>query len=99
MTILRSLALLTVSSSLSSGLQSTKDANIQTRLLSKLEQDKDITITALKIKYQCLINLKKDILMLQQSVHSSVINNYRAERKSPTTNEKQPNGITHLNVH
>lgn len=44
-------------------------------------------------------NLKQDVLLLQQSVHPSVINNYRAERKSPTTNEKQPNGITHLNVH
>lgn len=46
-------------------LQSPNDADIQTQLLSKPEQDKDITVKAQTIKCQCLINLMQDMLMLQ----------------------------------
>lgn len=66
-------------------LQSPNDANIQTQLLSKPEQDKDITVKAQTIKCQRLINLMQDMLMLQQSVNRSVTSNVWVEWKSQTS--------------
>ncbi|KAF5395454.1 hypothetical protein PHET_12170 [Paragonimus heterotremus] len=47
-------------------LHSPRDADIQTRLLSKLEQDKEITVKALTAECQRLVNLKRDTAMIQQ---------------------------------
>ncbi|CAI2737860.1 unnamed protein product, partial [Dicrocoelium dendriticum] len=48
------------------GLQSPSDADIRTRLLTRLEQDPDITLQKMAEECQRLINLKHDSRMVEQ---------------------------------
>ena len=53
------------------GLQSPKDADIRTRLLSSIEQDPQLTLQSVTAECQRLINLKHDTAMIQHADHSS----------------------------
>ena len=74
------------------GLQSPNDADIRTRLLSMLEQDRDIAVQTLTTECHSLLKLKRDIEMMQKepfklSVSSRVI----SMEKSPTKRKKNTN--------
>ncbi|KER33031.1 hypothetical protein T265_00942 [Opisthorchis viverrini] len=51
------------------GLQSPKDAEIRTRLLSRIEQDPSMTLQAVTSECQRLLNLKHDTAMVQLGGH------------------------------
>ena len=53
------------------GLQSSSDAEIRTRLLSKLEQDPQMTLQNITNECQILLNLKHDTSMLEKQSTSS----------------------------
>ena len=50
----------------------TKDADIRTRILSKIEQNPDVTLQQVAVECQRLVNLKHDSTMVQQSTASAV---------------------------
>ena len=54
-------------------LRSAEDADIRTRILSKIEQNPDVTLQQVAVEYQRLVNLKYDSTMVQQST-ASVVN-------------------------
>ena len=79
------------------GLQSPNDANIRTRLLSMLEQDRNIAVKTLTTESQRLIKLKRDTEMIQQepfklSVSSCVI----SMEKSPIKRKKHQHPVGYV---
>ena len=55
----------------------TEDADIRTRILSKIEENPDVTLQV-AVKCLCLVNLKHDSTMVQQST-ASVVNTVRKQ--------------------
>ena len=49
------------------GLKSESHRDIQTRLLSKLEHNKDITIQALKVECNNLLSINRDTMLIKKS--------------------------------
>lgn len=72
------------------GLQSSQDADIRTRLLSRLEQDKDITVKTLTAECQRLVNLKHDTNMIQQTVQPFPTSAVQAVIKNTDASTKRP---------
>ena len=57
------------------GLQSSRDADIRTRLLNKIEQDAELTLQKLTTECQRLLNLKSDTALIEHgTAHSTIIN-------------------------
>lgn len=54
------------------GLQSGEDADIRTRIISRLEQHPDLTLQSITTECQRLVNLKHDTAMIERQSHSSV---------------------------
>lgn len=74
------------------GLQSPNDADIRTRLLSMLDQDRDISVQTLTTECQRLIKLKRDNEMIQQEpFKSSISSRVTMTEKSPTKRKTPPN--------
>ncbi|CAH8430770.1 unnamed protein product [Dicrocoelium dendriticum] len=75
------------------GLHSPRDAEIRTRLLSKLEQDQQMTLQTITTECQRLLNLKHDTLMLekQQSIPNlSVLKTTSKKPLSSETGQEKP---------
>ncbi|XP_062716781.1 uncharacterized protein K02A2.6-like [Aedes albopictus] len=74
------------------GLRSTKDADIRTRLLSKLETnaDEDCNLESLITECQRLQNLKHDTAMVEQK-HTSISSVCAVKQKKPQSNPSGPN--------
>ena len=49
------------------------DAEVWTRILSKIEQNPDITLQQVAVECQRLVNLKHDSHMIQQSVLATIL--------------------------
>lgn len=74
------------------GLQSPNDADIRTRLLSMLDQDRHISVQTLTTECQRLIKLKRDNEMIQQEpFKSSISSRVTMTEKSPTKRKTPPN--------
>ena len=72
------------------GLQSPNDADIRTRLLYMLEQDRDIAVQTLTTECQRLIKLKRDTeMILQELFKSFVYSRVISMEKSPTKRKKK----------
>ncbi|XP_055591080.1 uncharacterized protein K02A2.6-like [Uranotaenia lowii] len=73
------------------GLKSAKDADIRTRLLSKLESDAaEINIDGLVTECQRLTNLKHDVAMVEKKHSSSMVQAVRQFKKQSSHQSKQP---------
>ncbi|XP_062713135.1 uncharacterized protein K02A2.6-like [Aedes albopictus] len=72
------------------GLKSTKDADVRTRFLSKLEFDQADTINleGLVTKCQRLSNLKHDTALVEKKPTSSAVHAVRHSRKQPSYQQK-----------
>nr|VZI19336.1 unnamed protein product [Spirometra erinaceieuropaei] len=71
------------------GLQSPKNADIRTRLLSKVQQSNSITLQELAAECQTLINLKLDSAMIQNPVSSFSVHTVTSTKSHPVTRPKQ----------
>nr|VZI51040.1 unnamed protein product [Spirometra erinaceieuropaei] len=71
------------------GLQSAKDADIRTRLLSKVQQSNSITLQELAAECQTLINLRHDSAMIQNPASSSSVHTVTSTKSHPITRPKQ----------
>ena len=75
------------------GLQSVQDADIRTRILSRLEQDPDLTLQSITTECQRLLNLKHDTEMIEQQMPSTVctVSPVRHNQSQPSsTARKKP---------
>ncbi|XP_062713039.1 uncharacterized protein K02A2.6-like [Aedes albopictus] len=72
------------------GLKSTKDADVRTRLLSKLESDQADTINLEGLVTECqrLSNLKHDTALVEKKPTSSAVQAVRHSRKQPSYQQK-----------
>nr|VZI45519.1 unnamed protein product [Spirometra erinaceieuropaei] len=71
------------------GLQSPKDADIRTRLLSKVQQNNSTTLQELAAECQTLINLKHDSAMIQNPPSSFSVHTVTSTKSHPVTRPKQ----------
>ncbi|CAH8655864.1 unnamed protein product [Dicrocoelium dendriticum] len=74
-----------------SGLRSAHDADIRTRLLSKLQQDSTITLHNLAEECQSLINLKHDSAMIQNASAPGLVQVVAAPKPQPSERLSQLN--------
>ena len=72
------------------GLQSPNDVDIRTRLLSMLEQDRDIAVQTLTTECQRLIKPKRDTEMIQQEPFKSCFQPCNIHGKSRLKEKKTP---------
>nr|VZI33584.1 unnamed protein product [Spirometra erinaceieuropaei] len=71
------------------GLHSPKDADIRTRLLSKVQQNNSTTLHELAAECQTLINLKPDSAMIQNPASSFSVHTVTSTKSHPVTRPKQ----------
>ena len=79
------------------GLKNPEDMDIRTRILSRIEQEPNMTLQMVTTECQRLLNLKHDTTMVQQNAKTSNLASINACRssKSPkqkTANTQQPSG-------
>ncbi|KER24867.1 hypothetical protein T265_07592 [Opisthorchis viverrini] len=72
------------------GLQSSQESDIRTRVLSKLEHEKDITVKDLTTECQRLRNLKHDTAMVQQKSRSPISSSVMTLKRTTVTPGKKP---------
>nr|VZI15550.1 unnamed protein product [Spirometra erinaceieuropaei] len=65
------------------GLQSPKDADIRTRLLSKVQQSNSITLQELAAECQTLINLRHDSAMIKNPASSFLVHSVTSTKSRP----------------
>ena len=68
------------------GLRSAGDAEVRTRILSKIEQNQNITLEQVTLECQRLVNLKLDSHMVQQSLSATTaaVNSVK-KQQNPTS--------------
>ncbi|BHF64860.1 hypothetical protein SprV_0200786800 [Sparganum proliferum] len=71
------------------GRQSSKDADIRTHLLSKVQQDNSTTLQEPQAECQTLINLKHDSAMIENPASSFSVHTVTSTKSHPVTRPKQ----------
>lgn len=73
------------------GLQSDKDQDIRTRLLSRLDQDPNINLMSITTECQRLLNLKRDTALVEQKGYQSEPSVLAVNHQSTLLGERQQN--------
>lgn len=79
------------------GLQFSQDTDIRMRLLSKLDQEKNVTVKNHTTKCQCLLSLKQDTMLVQHSTNPSTTSSIWTKGNKPNTTKKKD--IFHASVY
>ncbi|KAK4468996.1 hypothetical protein MN116_000138 [Schistosoma mekongi] len=69
-----------------SGLQSQADADVRTRLLSRIEQNDDMTLQMVTTECQRLVNLKNDTTLIENKGNASLNSNIHAVKSNKSNN-------------